>query len=134
MMQTGVPENEKDGLRIGVVGPCGSGKTTLIRNLKDRFPNLDFHHIAQEHSYVADMWRRLVKPDILIYLDVTYSVATARRGLNWTEAEFAEQIHRLRDARGNANLVVETSALSPSEIADRVCDFFLEFLSAHPRK
>jgi dephospho-CoA kinase len=37
-------------LRIGVVGPCAAGKTTLVAALKNR--GYEVHHIAQEHSYV----------------------------------------------------------------------------------
>ena len=58
-------------LIIGVVGPCAAGKTTLVAALREMGYNV--RHIAQEHSYVPYMWQRLAKPDLLIYLDVSYN-------------------------------------------------------------
>jgi thymidylate kinase len=115
-------------LRVGVVGPCGSGKTTLIHLLQVKRRDVDFRHIAQEHSYVADMWLRLVDPDILIFLEVSYNVATSRRRLNWREAEYQEQLRRLRHARQHASLVIATDQLSQEQIAKQASDFIDHFL------
>ena len=52
---------------IGVVGVCASGKSTLIKGLKER--GFNARHIAQEHSYVKDMWKRITNPDLLVFLD-----------------------------------------------------------------
>ncbi len=67
---------------IGVVGPCGAGKSSLVAGLKAE--GFLVRHIAQEHSYVPDMWKRLSNPDILIYLDVSYenTILTAKTGLD----------------------------------------------------
>ncbi len=67
---------------IGVVGPCAAGKTTLVSGLRQA--GYEVRHIAQEHSYVADMWKRLTNPDILIYLHVSYplDVDQAEYGLD----------------------------------------------------
>ncbi len=111
---------------IGVVGPCAAGKTTLIAGLKDH-GYARVRHIAQEHSYVANMWQRLTHPDLLIYLDVSYSQTIARRRMNWTEAEYAEQLYRLRHARQHADLVVQTDDLSPAQVLQQV----LAFLDVH---
>ncbi len=108
-------------LTIGVVGPCGAGKTTLIRGL--RALGYQAKHIAQEHSYVPQMWRRLTNPDVLIYLDVSFPLTIQRRNLDWTLAEYTEQLHRLDHAREHADLYVNTSALSPSEVLERVLVF-----------
>jgi uridine kinase len=51
-------------LLIGVVGPCGSGKSTLIRGLEKK--GYTCRHIAQEHSYVHAMWQIISKPDAFI--------------------------------------------------------------------
>jgi cytidylate kinase len=108
---------------VGVVGPCGSGKTTLIRLLKTRRSDLDLRHIAQEHSYVATMWQKIVSPDILIFLDASFEVATTRRKLKWTESEYQEQLYRLRDARDHADMVITTDHLSTQQVAEQVIEF-----------
>ena len=110
-----------DRLRVGIVGPCGSGKSTLIAALEAR--GYTCRHIAQEHSYVKDMWKRISNPDVLIFLDASFPVSTARRKLNWNESDHAEQLRRLAHAREHADLIVETDSLSPDEIASRVLDF-----------
>ena len=105
-------------LRVGIVGPCGSGKTTLINQLRLNGQDFDIRHIAQEHSYVPDMWLRIVHPDVLIFLEVSFEIATSRRKLNWSQAEFTEQLRRLQNARENADLVIPTDELTPEQIAD----------------
>src|SRR6185503_2854610 len=105
---------------IGVVGPCGSGKSTLIVVL-ERHGYL-CRHIAQEHSYVQAMWQRIAKPDILIFLEASFAVSTARRRLNWHEADHEEQYRRLAHARQHADTVIETDALSPEQVLERALD------------
>jgi ATPase subunit of ABC transporter with duplicated ATPase domains len=111
----------KEKCKIGVVGPCAAGKSTLIASLKKH--GYDVRHIAQEHSYVPSMWRRITNPDILIFLDVSYELSTYRRKLDWTEAEYAEQHYRLRDARQHADLYVDTNDLSADQVLKRVLAF-----------
>ena len=106
---------------IGVVGPCGAGKTTLIVALKSM--GYQASHIAQEHSYLPNMWARLVNPDILVYLNASFVVSTQRRKLDWSRQEYNEQLRRLQDARQHADLVIETDELTPSEVLHRVLDF-----------
>jgi len=101
-----------------VVGVCASGKSTLVKQLLEAGVNC--RHIAQEHSYVADMWQRLTHPNFLIYLQVSYANTLHRRNLNWTAAEYQEQLYRLRHARENANLIVETDTLTPAQVAQFV--------------
>jgi len=109
---------------IGVVGPCGAGKSTLITGLEER--GYRCRHIAQEHSYVKDMWFRITHPDLLIFLDASYPVSTARRALNWREEDHAEQQRRLAHSRQHADLVVDTDPLSPQEVLDTVLAFLQE--------
>lgn len=106
---------------VGVVGPCGAGKSTLIAALEAR--GYRCRHIAQEHSYVKDMWKRVSNPDVLIFLHASFPVCTARRRLDWTEEEYAEQQRRLAHARAHADLVVDTDALSPQQVAARALEF-----------
>ena len=110
-------------IRIGVVGPCAAGKTTLIAGLKER--GYEARHIAQEHSYVADMWKRLTNPDVLIYLDVSYPLTLIRRNIDWTEDEYQEQVKRLRHARLYADLYINTDNLVPQQVLQRVLSYLV---------
>lgn len=106
---------------LGIVGPCGAGKTTLIRLLQP-YP-ISTRHIAQEHSYVATMWQRVIHPDILIFLGASYPETIRRRQLNWTLEEYQEQLRRLAHARQNASFYILTDGLSPQDILIQVLDF-----------
>jgi deoxyadenosine/deoxycytidine kinase len=111
-------------MKIGIVGPCASGKTTLVSGLAQH--GFAPRHIAQEHSYVADMWKRITNPDLLIYLDVSYPLTLQRRKMDWTEKEYAEQLYRLRHARQHADLYLLTDHLSPDEVLQQVLAFIKE--------
>jgi RNase adaptor protein for sRNA GlmZ degradation len=106
---------------IGVVGPCGSGKSTLIAGLEQY--GYFCRHIAQEHSYVPAMWQKLTKPDILIFLEVSFPVSTARRKLSWQKQDYDEQLRRLAHARQHAHLVIDTDDLTPKQVIQKVLDF-----------
>ncbi|HTX89769.1 MAG TPA: hypothetical protein VMC09_01015 [Anaerolineales bacterium] len=114
------PPSPQDRL-IGVVGPCASGKSTLIAGLT----RLGYRtrHIAQEHSYVKDMWQRLTNPDVLVFLDASYPVTCQRRKLDWTEADWQEQQRRLSHAKEHADLYLATDALSAEEVVRQVVEF-----------
>ncbi len=107
-------ESDRSRLLIGVVGPCGSGKSTLIAGLEAR--GYRCRHIAQEHSYVPTMWRKLTNPDLLIFLQCSFETSTARRKLNWTRADYEEQLRRLAHALTHADCVIETDPLTPAEV------------------
>ena len=106
---------------IGIVGPCASGKSTLIAGLT----RLGYRtrHIAQEHSYVKDMWQRLTNPDILIFLDVAFPTTCQRRKLDWTESDWQEQQHRLSHAKAHADLYLDTDKLAVEEVLNKVIEF-----------
>ena len=106
---------------VGVVGPCGSGKSTLVAGLEGY--GYTCRHIAQEHSYVQAMWQKIAKPDILIYLEASFPVSTSRRRLNWQEKDHREQLHRLLHARQHADLIVNTDDLTPQEVLQKALDF-----------
>ncbi len=108
-------------LRVAVVGPCAAGKSTLVAAL--RAAGYEARHPAQEHSYVPDMWRRLVDPDVLIYLDISYEALLTRRP-HFGEPEFLEREKaRLAHARAHADVEVDTSALTPEEVRATVVTF-----------
>jgi thymidylate kinase len=106
---------------IGIVGPCSAGKTTLIRNLDKQ--GIQARHIAQEHSYVPDMWKQIANPGLLIYLDVSYEVSMQRRKLDMTKMEFEQLVERLSHARVHAHLYIDTENISPEEVVARVFSF-----------
>lgn len=108
-------------LLIGIVGPCGAGKTTLANGLTALGYNA--RAIAQEHSYVPDMWQRLTRPDVLIFLQASRDTGAQRRHMNWTEAEWQEQQHRLRHARQHAHFYLETDTFSIQEVLQQVLNF-----------
>lgn len=109
------------GLKVGLVGPCAAGKSTLREALRER----GFHarHIAQEHSYVQDMWKRVGKPDVLIFLDVSFAESTRRRQMIWEPGDYEEEQARLRHAREHADLYIATDGLAPEEVLAAVLGF-----------
>lgn len=114
------PDSQKQ-LLIGLVGVCASGKSTLLKGLEAR--GYRVRHIAQEHSYVKDMWKRITNPDILIFLDVSYPLTLQRRKLDWTEANWAEQQRRLAHAREHADLYINTDNLSAEQVLETAIAF-----------
>jgi cytidylate kinase len=106
---------------IGVVGPCGSGKSTLIAGLEKH--GYTCRHIAQEHSYVQAMWQIIAKPDLLIFLYASFPVSTARRKLNWQQTDHDEQLRRLNHARQHADLVIDTDDLSLEQVLQKAVEY-----------
>jgi deoxyadenosine/deoxycytidine kinase len=106
---------------IGVVGPCGSGKSTLITGLEQQ--GYTCRHIAQEHSYVQAMWQKIARPDILIFLDASFAVSTARRNLTWQRKDHDEQYRRLAHARQHANVVIDTDDLTPGQVLQKTLEY-----------
>ncbi len=109
---------------IGVVGPCGSGKSTLIGGLEKA--GYKCRHIAQEHSYVPYMWQRIAHPDVLIFLDASFDVCTRRRRLNWLPADFEEQCRRLSHARQHADLIIRTDTRTVADVLNCALEFLAE--------
>jgi thymidylate kinase len=114
-------------VRIAVVGPCSSGKSLLAAELRQA--GFEVRQPAQEHSYVADMWRRLIQPDLLIYLDVDYEAAIVRRPTTTTPQRLVEQQERLNHARQHCDFYLDTSRMTPEEVKTAV----LQFLQSRKR-
>jgi len=106
---------------IGIVGPCGSGKSTLLDGLEKH--GYTCRHIAQEHSYVQDMWQLITQPELLVYLHASFPVSTARAKLNWQEKDYDEELRRLAHARDHADLSIETDNLTPEQVLQKALDF-----------
>ena len=112
---------------IGIVGPCGAGKSALTEGLENN--GFACRHIAQEHSYVPTMWQIITNPDILIYLNVSFKISTARTKLNWQESDYAEQLHRLSHAREHANIIIETDNMTTEEVLQNALTFLKDYFS-----
>jgi guanylate kinase len=109
---------------IGIVGPCGSGKSTLIAGLEKH--GYRCRHIAQEHSYVKYMWQHITNPDILIFLQCSFENSTSRRKLNWVPADHEEQQRRLSHALENADLIIETDSLIAEDVLAHALSYLKE--------
>jgi shikimate kinase len=109
-------------MRVSIVGPCGSGKSTLVSSL--RAMGYDARECVQEHSYVPTMWQRISRPDVLIYLDV--GLPSLRQRLprsDWTPAILDEQMRRLSDARARCHLYVATDDMTADQVLAAVTAF-----------
>lgn len=106
--------DDSNTLLIGIVGPCGSGKSTLLAGLEKH--GYHCRHIAQEHSYVKQMWQIITKPNILIFLECSFENCTNRRKLNWLVSDYEEQQKRLSHAREHANLIIDTNKFNPDDV------------------
>ena len=106
--------------RVAVVGPCASGKSTLVAALRGR--GYDAHAVGQEHSGVPYLWQ-LGEPDFLIFLDVDIPATSRRRGAVWPEDLYAAQQSRLDHARQHADCQLDTSALTAEEVVAAVLGF-----------
>ena len=117
-------------MRVKVVGPCASGKSTLVERL--RAAGYDAHQCLQEHSYVPDMWRRINPPDVLIFVDARLDTAMRRRPRSdWSPGLLAEQQRRLAHARAHCDLYIATDELTPEQVYERACAFLRERHAGH---
>jgi len=104
--------------RVVVVGVCAAGKTTLVALL--RAAGYAAQSCAQEHSYVGDMWRRLARPQALVFVDASLAVIRRRRNTPYEPEYIAEQRRRLAHARAHCHIYVLTDDLTPEQVRDRV--------------
>lgn len=109
----------RPGPRIVVVGPDAVGKSTLAARLQTLGYNA--HSCAQEHSYVPDMWRRVARPDFLIYLDASLETIARRRAIDWGQARLDALKARLAHARRHCDLYLPTDDLTPDQVVQQVC-------------
>lgn len=104
----------QEGPRVVVVGPDAAGKSTLVKQLGRLGYNV--RSCAQDHSQVPDMWRRLSKPDFLVFLDARLETIARRRAIDWGQDRLDALQARLADARAHCDLYVPTDALTPDEV------------------
>lgn len=112
-------------LVIGLVGPCKSGKSVLREGLITF--GYRVKHIAQEHSFAPKMWKIIGKPDMLIFLQVSYENTIKRGKLNWTKEEYSKQLKRLEHASKNADLSIDTNNINKLEVLEIVLAFIKKY-------
>jgi guanylate kinase len=115
---------------IAVVGPCASGKSQLVRALCERGYNA--REVLQEHAYVPAMWQHFTQPDVLIYLDVSETVARQRRPIHAPTGWWETLAHRLRHARQHADLYVHTDELTIHQVIERASAFLRDVAGLRP--
>jgi hypothetical protein len=114
-----VAETRESGVRVAFVGPCATGKSTLVRRL--RAAGVDARMPAQEHSGVADMWRKLVKPDLLVALDASNEALRARRPeVDLNDDFLSVERQRLAHALAHADLRLDTTALDAEQVYETI--------------
>ena len=104
-----------------VVGPCGSGKTTLVAALTKE--GYRVRAVAQEHSAIPKLWHHGGEPAALVVLSATPMIITARRRADFPVWLHEQQIARLASAREHADLTIDTDRLTAQEVLTRVVGF-----------
>lgn len=106
---------------IIVVGPCGSGKTTLVKALRVR--GYRARVVAQEHSGIRELWRHAGEPRALVLLEAERSTIARRREDRFPAWLHEHQMARLASARAHADLVITTDHASAEEVVQTVLRF-----------
>lgn len=107
---------------VKIVGVSAAGKSTLVAGLRRLGYNA--RPVAQEHSHVPDMWQRIRPPSWLIFLDVDLTAQGERRpDVSWNELWLRTELMRLAHARSHADIVIDTSYLSPEGVLNQAVDF-----------
>lgn len=109
---------EMEAPRIVVVGPDAAGKSTLVASLRELGYNA--RACAQDHSEVPDMWRRISRPDYLVFLDAKLETIAQRRRIDWGQDRLDVLQARLAHARAHCDLFLATDGLTRATIVERV--------------
>ena len=110
-------------MKIAIVGICASGKTTLVRGLREA--GYDAYNVAQEqqeHSCIHDFWNKH-HPDVLVMIDATLAAVHKRRVVYWGQDRIDMQHERLADARKHADLYIQTDDLDAEAVKNKVIAF-----------
>ena len=113
--------NDTRSMDIVVVGPCGSGKSTLVEALTRR--GYPARVVAQEHSAIPDLWRHGGEPAALIMLLADRATIARRRGGEFPAWLHTHHLERLALARVHADLLVPTDGATSDEVTRQVIDF-----------
>jgi deoxyadenosine/deoxycytidine kinase len=109
--------DNRDCPRIVVVGPCASGKTTLVERLKAR--GYEAAVCAQEHSEIHNLWAHS-QPDLLVALKIDLATIRERRGKDWPETIYLAQLDRLADAFAHATITIDTTTTTADQAIELV--------------
>ncbi len=112
-------------LKIVVIGPCASGKSTLVHSLCDA--GFDATVCAQEHSEIPTLWRHY-EPDMVIALTLDLATLRNRRDEDWQDDLLATQMGRLAVGFAAASVVLDTSLLDSEQIMTQASDTIRQFL------
>jgi hypothetical protein len=104
-------------VRIVVVGPCASGKSTLVAALRAR--GYDARVCGQEHSEIPTLWRH-ANPDVLVSLGVDLAAVRKRRGQSWPGWLHERQVARLATAAAAADIAIDTSETDAEALVETV--------------
>lgn len=99
--------------RVVVIGPCASGKSTLVAGL--RRLGYDADVCGQEHSDIPTLWRH-TEPDVVIALEIDLATLRQRRGCEWPEWLYHAQQRRLQQAVASASVRINTARLDASGV------------------
>jgi hypothetical protein len=66
------------------------------------------------------MWRRLARPDFLVYVDARLETIARRRAIDWGQKRLNQLNARLAHARAHCDLYLPTDDLEPGDVVDRV--------------
>lgn len=102
--------------RIVIAGVCGSGKTVLAEGLSAL--GYEAATVAQEHSLVPELFRHS-HPDIVIYLDASDATVASRKQARWEPHQLQQQRDRLKLAREQADIRLNTDGLSPAGLLEK---------------
>jgi hypothetical protein len=69
------------------------------------------------------MWQKITNPGILIFLDASFPISTARRKLTWQKQDHDEQYRRLSHAHQHASLVIDTDSLTPQQVLEMALNY-----------
>jgi guanylate kinase len=115
---------------IAVVGPCASGKSQLVQALCEQGYNA--REVLQEHSYAPAMWQRITQPDVLIYLDVSETIALQRRPTCAPTGWWETLTYRLRHARQHADFCIHTDKLTIQQVIEQALAFLQNVAGLRP--
>lgn len=107
----------RDPRLVVVVGPCASGKSTLVEGLRSR--GYRAMVCGQEHSEIPNLWQH-ANPDVVVALSVDLPTLRQRRSPSWSESIYLRQLRRLQSALAAADLVLDTTRLDQDATLESV--------------